>query len=152
MAKWLRIMGYDTIFAHPVEDGELVRIAQREGRILLTRDTQVAKRTDARRTGLRVILIESERLQDQLLQIVRDLNLDQLSHRFSRCIECNEILVPKAKDQVRDMVPPYVFQTQEQYMQCPRCGRIYWKGTHWARMTAELRALASEGFERKEAS
>ena len=61
--------------------------------------------------------------------------------KFTRCLECNELLVPRSKDEVRDLVPVYVFKTQSHYFQCPVCQRIYWRGTHWQRMNKEMEAL-----------
>ena len=73
------------------------------------------------------------------------MNLDCDSEQFTRCLECNQPLVHRRKEEVRELVPPYVFQTQSQYVQCPSCHRIYWRGTHWQRMKRELDTLMGEG-------
>jgi len=53
--------------------------------------------------------------------------------------------VPRENGEIEGLVPPYIFQTQTQYMQCPVCQRVYWRGTHWQRMCRELERIVSEG-------
>ncbi|MBI4257155.1 hypothetical protein HY626_03830, partial [Candidatus Uhrbacteria bacterium] len=60
---------------------------------------------------------------------------------FSRCVECNALLEPMAKEAVKERVPPYVFSTQERFSCCPQCRRLYWPATHQQRMAEELKAL-----------
>jgi uncharacterized protein with PIN domain len=140
LARWLRILGYDTFFAadpasgagQALEDAAIARLAQAEDRWVLTRDTQFL-----RRRGLRGLLIEAETIEAQLVQVVRAFGLT--SHRlFTRCLVCNTHLEEIAKPAVAGLVPPYVYRTQAQFRRCPACGRIYWRGTHWARMVERL--------------
>lgn len=145
LARWLRMMGYDTLFINPIDDAGLIRIALREKRVLLTKDTQIMLRRVVTSGKLQVILIDGDDPREQLRQVARTMKLDQ-ERQFTRCLECNEPLVHRDKEDVRDLVPPYVFQTQSQYFQCPACHRIYWRGTHWQRMKRELERLM-EGVE-----
>jgi uncharacterized protein with PIN domain len=145
LARWLRIAGFDTVFVNDLDDNRLVRLALSEGRVLLTKDTQILKRRVAATGRLKVILIESEEVKQQLRQVLKTLNLVSQIRPFTLCLECNQPLMTKAKEEVKDLVPPYVFQTQTQYMQCPACQRVYWRGTHWQRMSRELGRIASEG-------
>ena len=138
LARWLRMMGYDTLFFNNIDDGHLVDIAIREGRAVVTRDTQVAKRRAAANGALRVILSREDDPKKQLLQVMKELKLDCRETQFTRCLECNQRLVPMGKDDVKGLVPPHVFQTQTQYMQCPSCSRVYWQGTHWQQMKKAL--------------
>ncbi len=142
LAKWLRILGYDTLFHRNLDDDELIRIAVREGRILLTRDTRILRRGLAFTGQLNVMLVRSGKVREQLRQVVELLNL-KITHPFSRCPECNQPLIPRGREEVKGLVPPYVFQTQAHYMQCPLCQRIYWRGTHWQRMRKELQSLGN---------
>ena len=144
LARWLRMMGYDTLFFKDIEDGLLVDIAMKEGRIVVTRDTQIAKRRVATNGNLRVILSRDDDPRDQLRQVMKELKLDYRARQFTRCIECNHLLTPKSRDEVKDLVPPYVFRTQIQYMQCPSCLRVYWQGTHWQRMRKALEEMAED--------
>jgi len=72
-------------------------------------------------------------------QVKNTLNVDRRFKPLALCLECNQPLPEKSKQQVKDRVPPYVFQTQDQYMECPACRRIYWRGTHWQAMTQRLK-------------
>ena len=144
LARWLRIAGFDTIFINDLDDNRLVRLALSEGRVLLTKDTQILKRRVATTGRLKVILIESEEVKAQLRQVVKTLNLGDQIKPFTLCLECNQPLVPKENEEIKELVPPYVFQTQTQYMQCPGCQRVYWRGTHWQRMSRELERIVSE--------
>ncbi len=141
MARWLRMMGYDTLFFDGSDDGQMVSTALAEGRVILTRDTQVMSRGVITRGKLNAILIRSDKVEQQMRQAVETLNLDSQLRPFTICLECNQPLEERTKEQVRDRVPPYVFQTQSQYLECPTCHRIYWRSTHWQAMTRRLEKL-----------
>lgn len=138
LAKWLRTMGYDTLFFHGADDSELVAMARAEGRIILTRDGEIMRRRVVINGRLKAIHIESDEPEQQKQQVVETLNLNYQFKPFTICLECNQPLVARSREQVKDLVPPYVFRTQEQYVECPACHRIYWKGTHWQAMTKKL--------------
>lgn len=144
LARWLRIMGYNTLFIRDIDDSSLVDIALTEGRIILTKDTQIMTRRAISNGRLQAVLCQEDDPKEQLRHVVRTLHLDYRSSLFSCCLECNETLVPRSKEEVKDLVPPYVFHTQTQYMQCPACHRVYWRGTHWERMHHELERLLPE--------
>ncbi len=132
LATWLRLWGYDVLYRPDADDPELARVARAEDRILLTRDVELT-----RRRGVRSIWIVSERVEEQLQQLVRELHLTA-QEAFSRCPICNVALEAVTKESVREDVPPYVFRTMEQFRRCPRCRRVYWRGTHWAHMVAQM--------------
>ncbi len=132
LAKWLRILGYDTQFDPDLDDHQLVRLARAEDRVLLTRDRELA-----RRRGVRVVLVTSERLDAQISQVLAELDLEP-DRSFSRCPVCNEPLAPMEPEKARSRVPAYVAQTQETFKSCPTCQRIYWRGSHWQRMDDQL--------------
>ncbi|MDE3090177.1 MAG: Mut7-C RNAse domain-containing protein [Chloroflexota bacterium] len=135
LATWLRLLGYDTAYLPEADDHALARVARAEDRILLTRDVELT-----RRRGVRHVLIESEKVEEQLGQIFRTLGLSA-RQAFSRCAECNTILEQAKPESVRGHVPPYVFQTHARFLRCPRCQRVYWRGTHWAHMLAQIEEL-----------
>ena len=139
LTKWLRIMGYDTRFFDGRDDSHLVTIALAEDRVILTRDTQIMRRRIVTSGRLKAILLQSDEPEQQMRQVIGTLNLDCQFKPFSICLECNQPLVERSKEQVKDLVPPYVFQTQSQYMECSGCHRIYWRGTHWQAMTRKLK-------------
>ena len=141
LTKWLRLMGYDARFFDGRDDSHLVAVAKAEGRVILTRDTQIMKRRLITRGRLKAILIRSDEPEQQMRQVIEELALDSESRAFTICLECNQPLAERDTDEVKELVPPYVFKTQDQFMQCPNCGRIYWRGTHWRAMTRRLEGL-----------
>jgi uncharacterized protein with PIN domain len=132
LAKWLRILGYDTLFDPELDDHQLVRLARAQDRVLLTRDRELA-----RRRGVHVLLVADEHLDGQVSQVLADLNLE-LDRSFSRCPVCNELLEPLDREKARSLVPAYVVRTHEMFKSCPACRRVYWRGTHWQRMDERL--------------
>ena len=136
LAKWLRAAGHDVVYEAPFDDLALADRARREGRVLLTRDHELA-----RRRGLRCLLIEGEDIESQLRQV---LTLFPAPAAGSRCLLCNVPLEAVPLSAVQDFVPPYVRQRQQDYWLCPSCRRVYWQGTHWAAMSKELEEFASE--------
>jgi uncharacterized protein with PIN domain len=138
LAKWLRILGYDTLYDPDIDDHQLVRLARAEARVILTRDRELA-----RRRGVRVLLIASERLDDQIQQVLADLDLEP-DRSFSRCPVCNEPLAAMDLETARSQVPAYVARTQRTFRSCPVCRRVYWRGTHWQRINEQLARLQSK--------
>jgi hypothetical protein len=139
LAKWLRLMGYDTRFFNGSNDSHLVATALAEGRVILTRDTQIMKRRVITSGKLKAILIQGDEPELQIHQVIDALDLDPKFRPFTLCLECNQVLVERDRGETKDLVPPYVYQTQSQFMQCPTCHRIYWRGTHWQAMTERLK-------------
>jgi uncharacterized protein with PIN domain len=126
LAKALRMLGYDVAYDPAVDDASLKLTAVREGRIVLTRDHEVA----ATSLPIRVVLVESDRPAEQLRQVVDSLGLTADGAAFSRCLICNVEVLPVEKREVEGLVPPYVYATQDRFARCPSCGRIYWPATH----------------------
>ncbi len=141
LAKWLRMIGYDAVFFGGSADAYLVAKALAEDRVILTRDTQIMKRGVITSGRLKAILVASDEAEPQIRQVIDTLHLDYQSRPLTRCLECNEPLTERSKNEVKDLVPPYVFQTQSQYMECPVCHRIYWRGTHWQSMNKKMKNL-----------
>ena len=139
LAKWLRLLGYDTLFDPALDDHRLVRLARAEDRVLLTRDRELA-----RRRGVKHLLIASERLDEQIRQVWDDLALAPLAQTgqpVPRCPVCNQVLREMDVEAARQRVPPYVAATQQVFCWCPDCRRVYWRGTHWQHMQQYLRDI-----------
>ena len=144
LAKWLRIMGYDALLFDEEDDGKMVKVALAQKRVILTKDTQIMRRRVVTSGRLKAVLLKSDEPKAQLRQIAETLGLDYQFKPFSICLECNQSLVERDKDEVRDLVPSHVFETQSLYMECPSCHRIYWRGTHWQSMSRELETFKSQ--------
>ncbi len=135
LARWLRLLGYDTAFLHDASDHELARIARSEGRVLLTRDRALAVRR-----GLDTLLIRSEQLEEQLEQ-VQDALGPPPDPSLSRCSVCNVALDDLSPDEAADQVPPYIRRTHSEFRHCPECHRVYWSGSHVEAMIERLNSL-----------
>jgi len=136
LARWLRLLGFDTMYPDILDDGELVKMAKREGRTLLTRDRNLASRNPAT-----VYLVNAENLEGQLQEVVQVFHLSEKANPLSRCSLCNGSVAPVEKDKVRDVVPQKVLDFQQDYWQCSECGKVYWQGSHWGRMKEKLQKV-----------
>ncbi len=136
------MMGYDATFFTGDDDTDLVRQALAEGRVVLTRDSGIMLRRVVKSGRLRAVFVASEEPERQMRQIIAELGLAVPHRPFTLCLECNRELAPRSPEEVADRVPPYVYKTQRQYMECPACRRIYWRGTHWEAMMRRLTQLA----------
>lgn len=128
-------MGFDVVYFNEIDDSELVEFAVREGRILLTRDTLLIKR---RKIQGHYFLVEGNNFRDQLRQVAAHFSLPQKEAFLTRCILCNQKLKKVDKKNVKDLVPPYVFETQDSFGICPACKRIYWQATHKEHIEQEV--------------
>ncbi len=137
LAKWLRILGYDTAYIRDIRDTELIRLSLAESRMILTRDTRLIKKRGVRN----YLFIKDDHFIAQLKQVVSELNLPYPTNTFSRCTLCNEQLLPFSKEAACNIVPEYVCKTEDIFGRCPKCNRIYWKGTHYKEMERILREL-----------
>lgn len=142
LARYLRMLGYDTTYTRDRDAFQALREALATGRVLLTRRRDVAARA-----AERAMLITDDDVRRQLTAVTRRFGLSISARTMSRCLECNEPLRPAAKEEVIDRLPPHVRKTQELFAVCETCGRVYWPGTHYARALARLLEMlrAAEG-------
>lgn len=138
LAASLRMLGFDTLWQNDLGDDELARISREEGRILLTRDRPLLERRDELGDTYRV---ETETTQAQLEEVVRHFGLLPLIRPFTRCMKCNGVLRTIAKDLVRSRVLDDTFRVFDEFFECPDCGRVYWKGSHYDRMREKVDGL-----------
>lgn len=124
LARWLRALGFDTLYFRDAPDARLLGIALRERRRLLTRDGGLAARA-----GTAALLIEAEGVDAQLREVMGRCGLRSRAP-LSRCLECNGVLARREGDAVRDRVPPYTLATQSTFWECEGCRRVFWAGTH----------------------
>ncbi|HEX9942669.1 MAG TPA: Mut7-C RNAse domain-containing protein [Thermoanaerobaculia bacterium] len=138
LARWLRALDVDVAYDPALDDAELVEKAVAEGRTILTRDRRLTQRRLARNH----LLIRSDDVDEQVRQVVDDLGLQPDPGRFfGRCLRCNTPLEPVAAERARARVPPWVARTHEEFRACPGCGRVYWRGSHVARMAKRMEKM-----------
>ena len=134
LAKWLKILGFDSAFFSRIEDDDLLDFAQKEKRILLTRDTGLIERS----RGIKTLFIESEVWPEQVQQVLDAFKLREKARPYTRCIECNTALKELPKERARNLVTPFVYERAEEFALCPQCGRVFWKGTHLEDMDGKV--------------
>ena len=126
LAKWLRIIGFDTVYEADVSAREFIHLLD-EGRVLITRTRRIHKALSNRPH----VFIDFNSLQDQIKQIVGQLDIKPTDIRpFSRCIHCNLLTDPIVREDVYGLVPDYIWETHDRFNSCRQCNRIYWPGSH----------------------
>ena len=138
LAKWLRAAGYDTYYASEgtdVSDRSLTQKALEERRVLLTSDGGFLERRPVRDGSVGFMKVPYLPLEEQLRLVV---DRFALSRRPARCMECNGELEAVEPDEVAESVPPGAARGQESFFRCEGCGRVFWHGSHWARIGARL--------------
>jgi uncharacterized protein with PIN domain len=130
LAAYLRLFGFDTVYRNSATDAELARLSSAEDRILLTRDRGLLKRSEVTRGSY----VHETSPRRQLEEVLRRFDLAAAAAPFTRCLACNGLLAPAAKGDLAGRAPPGVLARHEEYFECPDCRRVYWKGSHYARM------------------
>ena len=126
LAKWLKILGFDTAYFSKIEDENLLVFALNESRVLLTRDNGLIEKSK----NVPALFINSEKWSEQIQQVLKEFNLKGKAKPNSRCIECNTVLRILPKKRAKNMVTPFIYKNANVFSLCPDCGRVFWKGTH----------------------
>jgi uncharacterized protein len=135
LARWLRVLGFDTLYDPAVHDPQLVRISNEEGRVLLTRDRHLLREL---RPASALEIVHDAPL-DQLKQVVAATRLPAPAELFTRCTVCNSMLSdPLLASDAELLVPQRVRSLHVPVRQCPTCLRVYWNGSHTRRMRAAI--------------
>jgi hypothetical protein len=134
LARWLRIMGYDTVYDKSLDDPGIANLARAESRFILTRDRELAKEPGA-------LMIEADDLDLQLKAIAEKYGL-KFHDDLIRCSACNGDLADLDKAQAKESVPEGAFENNDKFWKCSKCGKVYWKGTHWHGIMDRFRRLS----------
>ena len=134
LAKWLKILGFDTVYLNKVEDSDLLLLARREKRVLLTKDQELLLAA----SGHPCLFIESDIWQEQVAQVLDAFRLRDRARPHSRCLACNIKLKRIPKRLARNLVTPFVFERAPSFAICPSCGRVFWPGTHFQDMDRKV--------------
>lgn len=126
LARWMRFLGFDTLYYSDISDSSLIRIAREQNRLILTRDTRLVKIKAVKD----YLLIKANDSYNQLVEVIDTLKLKEFNP-LSRCVECNGLLKKISdKIEIKDFVPEFVFLNFNVFLKCSDCGKIYWEGTH----------------------
>ena len=148
LAKWLKILGFDTVYLNKAEDGELLGIARRERRTLLTKDHGLLEAAK----GIRSLFIESDDWPRQLVQALDAYGLRDAVRPHSRCLTCNVRLKKIPRSAAKNLVTPFVLERSASFAICPSCERVYWPGTHFRDMDATIERILRRVGDRRKAS
>lgn len=141
LARKLRMLGYDTLFINPIDDAGLIKAARFQRRIIVSGDSRLFERKVIRAGEVQAFFVDTHhRPEDQLRLIMRMYGLEP-HLPFIRCFNCNTLLTPKTRKEAKDRVPPFIYETVEEYDYCPLCDQFFWEGDHVKRMRKFIREL-----------
>lgn len=135
-ARWLRALGYDTLYMRSLDEAFLRRQLAM-GRVLLTKSQALARQ----KSHYHPFLVRTSDPKEQLREIVAHFRLGPFDNFLSRCLECNAELLEAMRDEVAGRVPDFVFSHHEEFYRCPACERVFWAGSHRRRMEERFSAL-----------
>ncbi len=130
LARKLRLLGFDTLYGNACDDQEIVDLALKERRIILTRDVGLLKHKEVTH-GYWVRATLPFR---QTVEVVRKFDLFSAIRSFNRCLDCNGLLETVAKEEIQHLLPKKTRQHFDEFYRCNGCGKIYWPGSHYAKM------------------
>jgi uncharacterized protein len=137
LARLLRVLGFDVWWSSDADDRTLADISVGQQRILLTRDRALLKR----RAITHGLFVHAGHPEEQTLEVIRRLDLRRRLAPFTRCVQCNGRLIPVTKDEVIDHLEPLTRRYYDDFSRCTECARIYWPGSHRARLVSFVEGL-----------
>jgi uncharacterized protein len=135
LARFLRMLGFDTLYQNAFSDEEIRRLAENEKRIVLTRDRELLKC----REFVRGAYVRALKPEAQLAEVAVRYRLSASARPFSLCLNCNLPLQPINKTDIAARVPAEVYRLHEHFVRCPDCDGVFWPGSHYRRMLSALR-------------
>ena len=139
LAAYLRMLGFDVLYRTRCDDAELAHTSAAKDRILLTRDLGLLKRGEV----IWGYYVRATEPRAQLLEVLRRFNLFHLAAPFQRCLRCNALLQPIAKESIRERLPRRTAQSYDNFRICPSCNRLYWAGSHQEHMQRFIERILS---------
>lgn len=142
LVRWLRILGHDVEYSTSFDDDQLISIAKREKRILLTRDFELYKHAIAK--DIDAFYLEGKTREEKLAELARRFRLElDVDMEVSRCPKCNTKVKPVPKEDVVGKIERKTLVHYDSYWECPKCGQIYWQGAHWKKIRKTLEKAES---------
>ena len=140
LARLMRMAGLDTLYRNDYKDAEIIQKAPREKRIILTRDKGILKH----KVVTHGYWLHATDPGKQFVEVLQRFDLFHELKPFTRCIYCNTLLVPVEKHLIEDRLQEGTRKCFEEFRQCPKCGRIYWRGSHYERMKQRLEDMIKQ--------
>jgi uncharacterized protein len=130
LCSWFRILGVDSVFASGRNDSQILHLAMKEGRVLITRDLPLTVRCE--KHGVKFVFVKSDAIEEQIAQVLSETGLrPAFPGGTPRCASCNGELADAPKDSVAGKVPQNTLEHHEKFWRCMTCGKVYWEGGHW---------------------
>lgn len=137
LTRWLRLLGYDVKYSRSLNDEQLIEIAKRESRNLLTRDLKLYRQATVQ--NINSFFVERTTEAKKLASLAKRFNLKlDFDVTVSRCPMCNAQIKPIAKEEIAGKVPETTASYYDEFWKCPNCEKIYWQGAHWKRINKTL--------------
>jgi hypothetical protein len=137
LTRWLRMLGHNVKYSSKLDDNQLIMIAKKERRILLTRDFELYQQATAK--GVNAFYLEGKTEAERLAHIAKRFKIElDIDMATSRCPKCNTRVKPIPKEKAADKVEKSTFTYYNEFWECPKCEKIYWQGAHWARIRKTL--------------
>lgn len=139
LTRWLRMLGHNVKYFESLDDNQLIRIAEKECRVLLTRDRGLYQR--ATTLGAKAFIVRGKTEAEKLAELAGRFDFKlKIDVTVSRCPKCNSRIKSISKDEVVGRIPPKTSAYYEEFWICRNCGQIYWQGAHWKRIDEALTA------------
>ncbi len=138
LTRWLRMLGQDVKYSRSLNDEQLIKVAEAENRILLTRDLKLYQQ--ARKRGVNTTLVEGATEAEKLASLAKQFDIKlEIDVTISRCPKCNSPIKPISKNKIMERIPEATSTYYNKFWECSGCGQIYWQGSHWKRIEKTLK-------------
>lgn len=136
------MMGHDVEYSNNMDDSELLTIAQKKQRILLTRDFQLYQQAIAKEID--AFYVQGQTEEERLAELAKRFGISlEINMATSRCPKCNTQVKPVSKEKVASRVEKSTFEHYTEFWECPRCSQVYWQGAHWTKIRETLKAAGT---------
>ncbi len=139
LARHLRLLGMDVKYRNDYEDEEIVKEAQEEHRIILTRDRLLL----CRKAVTHGYFLRSTHPSEQVTEVIRRFDLVDSLQPFRYCMQCNGEIQKVDKRDIEDQLLPKTRQYYDTFYQCSQCGKIYWEGPHFTGLTRRVESFVN---------
>ncbi|MEM3596662.1 MAG: Mut7-C RNAse domain-containing protein [Candidatus Bathyarchaeia archaeon] len=137
LTRWLRMLGHNVKYSNRLDDAQLMALAKKERRILLTRDLELYQQATAK--GINAFYLEGTNEAERLARLAKRYRISlDIDLKVSRCPKCNTRVKPVPKESVENKVEKTTFKFYDEFWRCPKCGQVYWQGAHWTRIRKTL--------------
>ncbi len=132
------MMGHDVEYSNSMDDSELLTIAKKQQRILLTRDFELYQRAVAKEVD--AFYVQGQTEEQRLAELAKRFGISlEIDMATSRCPKCNTQVKPASKEEVASRVEKSTFEHYTEFWECPKCGQVYWQGAHWTKIRETLK-------------